>query len=346
MAVFMDLFQSASDIDEIPLGESDVERDELVPCESIQGTLALGKSDSDDRTLIYGVVASLVLHVVTMALLVRSGSFVPTQALLRPGEKVTSVRLVEPPPVEKKIEQPPEKAAAISDRDHSARFERIPKQLPGSKPPLGRVEPQQRVAALTPPVAPEDLVKPEKEKQKNGDPDKPDAKERLLKKDPSKNKAVASLDRKKSIRNLDVDLAPTPQEVAQGLSRPGAGQDFFPDGDPDEIVVDINTREDKFFSYLLHLKQKIQGVWIYPNDAARAGIGGSLTVEFAVGSDGRLLYANLLDSSGHNLLDQSALRAIQTAAPYYPFPPRMKTKRLRIRANFIYVTGNYFRRIM
>jgi protein TonB len=255
---------------------------------------------------------------------------------------VTSVRLVEPPPVEKKIERPPERASAISDRNHSTQRERIPKQLPGSRSLLGRVEPPLRIAALSPPTAPEDLVKSGSEKRKKHR-EKPDAEERAPKKDLQKNKAV---ERKKNIRNLHVDLSPTPREVAQGLSRPGGSKEFFSEGDPDEVVVDINTREDKFFSYLLHLKQKIQGVWIYPAAAARAGVGGSLTVEFAVGNDGRLLYANLLDSSGHNLLDQSALRAIQTAAPYYPFPARMKAKRLRIRANFIYVTGNYFRGIM
>jgi TonB family protein len=198
---------------------------------------------------------------------------------------------------------------------------------------------------LSPPVAPEDLVNKGRKKHDN-ERERHDAREKTLKKDRAKPRHLASLDRNRNLRNLNVDLAPTPQEVAQGLSRPGANQDLYPDGDPDEVVVDINTREDKFFSYLSYLKQKIQRVWIYPTEAARSGIGGSLTVEFAIAHDGRLLYANLLDSSGHTTLDQSAIRAIQSAAPYYPFPPRMKSKRLRIRANFIYVTGNYFRRIM
>jgi len=40
------------------------------------------------------------------------------------------------------------------------------------------------------------------------------------------------------------------------------------------------------------------------------------------------------------------MKAVKTAAPYYPFPERMRAKRLRIRANFIYVTGGFFRSVM
>lgn len=75
-------------------------------------------------------------------------------------------------------------------------------------------------------------------------------------------------------------------------------------------------------------------------------MGGELTVEFLIASDGKLLAARLLDSSGFDLLDQTALTAIRAAAPYHPFPPRMKMKRLRIRARFIYLTQSFFRRVM
>ena len=85
---------------------------------------------------------------------------------------------------------------------------------------------------------------------------------------------------------------------------------------------------------------------MYPTAAASSGIGGSLSVEFSIAKNGELVYVNLLDSSGHTILDESAIKAIKSAAPYYPFPPRLHAKRLRIRANFIYVTSNFLRNIM
>lgn len=327
------------DVDEDPFDVYVGEEDEL-PAGSLKTVENLATSYDDNRTVLYGVAASLVLHLLIFLFFSRSGAMIPTKALLSPGEKVTSVRLVEPPQEAKKPEPPPEKASAISDRDHTAAVERIPKRPPSPKSPLGRMEPhQQRIASLAPPAAPEEPLRQKTPKEKVEQSDRPRENE------PAKHSIPAARD-KKSLRNLDVDLRPTPGEIAQGLSMPGGPQDFFQDGDPEEAVVDINTREDKFFSYLLHLKQKIQGVWIYPAEAARSGLGGSLTVEFGIANDGRLLYVNLIDSSGHSTLDQSAVRAIKTAAPYYPFPPRMKSKRMKIRANFIYVTGNPFRRIM
>ncbi|MFC1834380.1 energy transducer TonB [Thermodesulfobacteriota bacterium] len=138
----------------------------------------------------------------------------------------------------------------------------------------------------------------------------------------------------------DLANALNPRQAPQGS--PG----FYLDGDVEEEVVDINTSDGKFYSYLLHLKKKIQGVWVYPKGAANSGIGGQLKVEFLIAKNGQLIDCKLLDSSGHHVLDHSAVSAIQTAAPYNPLPRRLRTKRLRIRANFIYVTQSFFRRIM
>lgn len=298
-----------------------------------------------DTVLKYCIVVSLVLHFAFLAWLTRIADLTPTKALLKPGEKVTSVRLVEPQKPQKEPEPPPKHASAISDRDHTAKKQRIPKRPPTPKPPLGKMErPRQRLAALSPPRVPEDLIKPE---TRNKPKKQVNRSEESKTERPEKKPLTQRQAKKKDLRRSPIDLRPTPQEVAQGLSYYGGTSEFYPDGDPDEVVVDLDTQAGgRFFSYLLHLKRKIQGVWVYPNSAARSGIGGHLTVEFGVNKDGRLLYANLLDSSGHTVLDQSALRAIRTAAPYLPFPPRMKAKRLRIRANFIYVTGNLFGRIM
>jgi periplasmic protein TonB len=301
-----------------------------------------------DKILKYCIVVSCVLHVALFTALPHMAGFAPTNSLLKPGERVTPVRLVEPPAEEKKPEPPPLQASAISDRDHTALQERLPKAPPSPRPPLPRMEPvQQKMASLPPPMAPHDLVKPKEETPPKEDNHKPSAVEKPAHKNHTKHADPDDQHTKqKSPRNLNVDLRPTPQDIARGLSAPGGSPEFFPEGDIDEAVVDINTREDRFFSYLLHLKRKIQAVWIYPSVAARSGIGGSLTVEFSIARTGELLGVNLLDSSGHTVLDESAVKAIKGAAPYFPFPDRMRAKRLRIKANFIYVTSNYFRSIM
>jgi len=280
----------------------------------------------------YCVVASFILHLLVLAYLTQIAELTPTKASLRPDEKITSVRLVELPPEPKTPEPPPEKAAAISDRDHTAEKPRLPRMAPA----------EQRLASRMPPMAPEDIIKPKKKEEasKNLLEEKTDPKNRVK---PKPRQESTSARDKPSNRP---DLTPTRQEIARALSSPEGGADYFPEGDVEEAVVDINTREEKFFSYLLHLKRKIQAVWVYPQSAARQGLGGVLSVEFSIARSGELLYVSLLDSSGNNILDDAAMKAVKTAAPYYPFPERMRAKRLRIRANFIYVTGGFFRSVM
>jgi protein TonB len=301
-----------------------------------------------DKILKYCIVASCVLHVALFTALPHLAGLGPTKPLLKPGEKVTPVRLVEPRAEEKKPEPPPLQASAISDRDHTALQERLPKVPPSPRPPLPRMEPvEQKMASLPPPKVPHDLVKPQEETTAKEDSPKPSVVEKPAPRNHTKHaEPLEQHAKRKTPRNHSIDLRPTPEDIISGLSQPGGSQDFFPEGNPDEAVIDINTRDDRFFPYLLHLKQKIQGVWVYPSVAARSGIGGSLTVEFLIARNGQLLGVNLLDSSGHTILDESAMRAIKDAAPYFPFPERMRAKRLRIKANFIYVTSNYFRSIM
>lgn len=288
-----------------------------------------------DTYLTYGIIASVVIHVALLAAIPRLGDLAPARAFLKPGEEVTPIRLVEFPTPPEKTEPPPDKASGISDRNHTAKRERIPKALPRPKAFPGKMTPSPpRMAALSPPPAPEDLMKEREEK-----PPEPSRVEKRPARKPAKK-------RRSSGNKTGVDLRPTPQEIARALSGRAGPTDFYPEGDVDEAVVDINTREDRFFSYLLHLKKKIEGVWIYPSTAAKSGLGGELTLEFLVSQEGKLLGVSLLDSSGYSILDQSAIRAIRTAAPYHPFPPRLKAKRLRVRARFIYVTNRYFRRIM
>lgn len=304
----------------------------------------------DSRNLRYAIAASIALHIAILGWLSASVNLQPRQALVKPGEEITNVRLIEQPMTERLDEPVPKHASAISDRNHSTPIEKIPKVLPAPKAPIGHMDmQQQKLAAMIPPAAPNltlplnDKSKKETNKSKELDSQKNTAPPRLARDYPPRPQRPQVPQ-----KSMEPDLNPTrrEREIATGISPYSGSSDFFPEGDADEAVVDINTREEKFFSYLLYLKNKIQGVWVYPSSAASAGIGGSLTVEFSIARSGELVSVNLIDSSGHAILDESAVRAITVAAPYYPFPSRMRAKRLRIRANFVYITGNYFRRIL
>jgi periplasmic protein TonB len=342
-----ELLEKSFDFDDMAL-EDDHWGDEYVP--STGGLQWIGSlvSPDRDRLLKFGVAASLILHILAFTVVPRLAQMEPKKSGLRPGEEVQRVRLVnfEQPPA--KPEPPPEQASAISDRNHTAPVQRLPKRPPMPKLPMGSpVPPEKRMASVKPPMAPEDFVKPKEDQPKPMQQSRPstDVSKPHRKAAPKELTPPGTKGKKEDFRNRKVDLRPTQQEIRQGFSSSGGTPDFYPDGDVEEVVVDINAREDRFFSYLHGLKKKIEAAWVYPRVAAQSGLGGQLTLEFSIAREGDLLNVTLLDSSGHNILDESALKAIKSAAPYHPFPPSLRAKRLRIRANFIYVTSDFFRRI-
>jgi len=114
----------------------------------------------------------------------------------------------------------------------------------------------------------------------------------------------------------------------------------------DDEPISLNTTEIKYASYFARIKHQIERVWAYPEEAARRGISGEITLRFQISKDGNLVGVYLIDASGSELLDFAAIRAVKGAAPFYPFPVTIKKDKLSILATFIYSPsyGAYYRR--
>ena len=104
----------------------------------------------------------------------------------------------------------------------------------------------------------------------------------------------------------------------------------------DDEPISLDTKEAKYVSYFSRIKQQIQRVWVYPSQGIKRTLSGELTLKFEISKDGNLLSLRLINSSGSNILDANAVRAVRGAAPYYPFPITITKKRLSILATFVY----------
>ena len=104
----------------------------------------------------------------------------------------------------------------------------------------------------------------------------------------------------------------------------------------DGEAISLDTTESRYASYFTRIKRQIELSWNYPNEAQRKGITGELTLRFQISRDGNLMNVRLINSSGYNVLDEAALQAVKSAAPYYPFPVTIDREILPILANFIY----------
>ncbi|NIP99778.1 MAG: TonB family protein [Nitrospinaceae bacterium] len=104
----------------------------------------------------------------------------------------------------------------------------------------------------------------------------------------------------------------------------------------DGEVISLDTRESKYASYFARIKEQIEHVWSYPSEAERRGLAGRLTLRFQISKDGNLMNVRLVQPSGSHILDDAALQAVKSAAPYYPFPVTIDKESLSILATFIY----------
>lgn len=62
----------------------------------------------------------------------------------------------------------------------------------------------------------------------------------------------------------------------------------------------------------------------YPDQARREKLNGTLILDVVIDANGKLIKADLRRSSGHQLLDDAALRIVKLAAPFKPFPKKLK----------------------
>ena len=107
-----------------------------------------------------------------------------------------------------------------------------------------------------------------------------------------------------------------PRTSSQRVPRLAAGADLAPE----------------FAYYLDAWQRKVErfGNLNYPAQARADALSGSLRLLATVAADGGLEDVRVLESSGHRVLDEAAVRIVRLAAPYAPFSPKMLASAERI----------------
>lgn len=86
------------------------------------------------------------------------------------------------------------------------------------------------------------------------------------------------------------------------------------------------TREYRYAMYEEAWAAKVEriGNINYPEGARKRRLSGYLRLGVAINSDGTIHSKKILKSSGHKLLDDAALRIVQIASPFKPFPANIR----------------------
>ncbi len=119
--------------------------------------------------------------------------------------------------------------------------------------------------------------------------------------------ATELIERSMEMINLNEQLSESMQAYAQR---------------PRHIYVSARTQEFKYANYMREWVKKVErvGNLNYPDEARREGLSGKLIMDVTMNADGTVRNINILRPSGHPVIDEAAIRIVNLAAPFAPFP--------------------------
>jgi protein TonB len=154
--------------------------------------------------------------------------------------------------------------------------------------------------------------------------------------------AFSSLWTREDIRVYTVELIRPPVEEIDGKAQGDADlaknspEEKPPSSEESQDTISLDTTDKRYVSYAGAIKERILSRWKYPTEARENLIEGKLLVVFSLGRQGEMKEIRIDESSGHEILDAEAARAIRNGAPFPPFPTHITVARLNIKASFDY----------
>ncbi len=95
---------------------------------------------------------------------------------------------------------------------------------------------------------------------------------------------------------------------------------------PRHKFLNARTQEYKFAAYMDAWRAKVESVGNlnYPSEAKRRHLTGNLLLDVALNADGSINEISIRRSSGQRILDDAAIRIVELAAPFAPFPSEIR----------------------
>lgn len=136
-----------------------------------------------------------------------------------------------------------------------------------------------------------------------------------------------------SVRDTQVRTAPTNTGVLGGFK--------LINTPPVELAkpqINVSTTERKNIlqDYLNGIKQKIESKKKYPEAARNAGIEGRSGIQMTITKDGQIEDLRIYESSGSDILDNSALQSVRDALPFPPIPESLGRERIELRFYLVF----------
>ena len=114
---------------------------------------------------------------------------------------------------------------------------------------------------------------------------------------------------------------------------------------PKKKFISANTKEYEYAAYQAAWVARIEriGNLNYPDEARRQQLHGQLVLTVALNQDGSINSIDVIQPSGHKLLDDAAIRIVRLAAPFPPIPTTEKIDELHITRTWQFLPGDILR---
>jgi len=296
-------------------------------------------SEQRQNRIITGfILLSLLLHL--LLLLLPKDKLFPEKAL--PEPVYVEVR---PPqqqereldlPIRKELEKPREKPAKrLAEKDQVVEKEMAP-EAQDTEDREKIVRSPKPTPKPTPKAPPEEQAKPRKEVvEQKAEPDL----ELPLTPDGWKQKPE-----KKQSREVP-DLQTLTQISPAALSKIESDwrRKYRADVERGDTVW-MDSQQDLLHSFMRRFRTNVYNVWNYPGSAVQRGQQGTCLLRITIDRRGNISDVQLLESSGHRILDDEAMTAVRQGATYGPLPRAYPHEELKIMAFFDYrLSGNVSR---
>lgn len=115
---------------------------------------------------------------------------------------------------------------------------------------------------------------------------------------------------------------------------------------PKRKYISANTREYEFAAYMRAWAARIEriGNLNYPDEARREQLHGQLVLTVGLDRSGKVKSIDVIESSGHKILDDAAMRIVRLAEPFPALPDsKEKVDELYISRTWMFLPGDVLR---
>lgn len=112
-----------------------------------------------------------------------------------------------------------------------------------------------------------------------------------------------------------------------------SGHDFLKDLAPMQFEPDM---KDMLGQFSQNVRRKIESRKIYPLAARRSMIEGRVGIKMTIMQDGQLEVTEIIESSGHDILDKAALESIYKASPFPSLPKEINRERIQMKIYLVF----------